>query len=102
MIEIHQGIVDLSYTFEEVRDILEKKETQKLITSGGKAFTASAGKTRDGRKVISFFQDGIEFARAYECCWGRYYNCNRTRIGMYTSALDCSMKKGYDPKLNVR
>ena len=93
MIEIHQGIVDLSYTFEEVWSIVGKKEFDGLITSGGKEFTASAGKTRDGRKVIRFFQDGIEFARAYECCWGRYYNCNRTRIVMYISALDCSIKK---------
>ena len=40
-----------------------------------------------GEKVIRFMQDNKEYARAYECCWGHYYNCNRTRIGMYCAAL---------------
>jgi len=38
--------------------------------------------------VIRFFHNGREYGRAYECCWGHYYNCNRTRIGMYVRALD--------------
>jgi hypothetical protein len=41
-----------------------------------------------GEKVIRFMHDNKEFAGAYECCCGRYYNCNKTRIGMYCTALD--------------
>ncbi|MDX1446801.1 glycosyltransferase family 2 protein, partial [Lishizhenia sp.] len=45
-----------------------------------------------GEEVIRFMQHGKEYARTYKCCWGRYYNCNRTRIGMYCVALDDAME----------
>ncbi|MCD6521434.1 hypothetical protein J7K56_01500 [Candidatus Calescamantes bacterium] len=91
MIEKHGGEVRLSHSFEEVWSLLKAKGPVKLATSTGKEFTAEAGITKDGRKVIRFFQAGREYARAYECCWGHYYNCNRTRFGMYAKALDAWM-----------
>jgi len=38
-------------------------------------------------KVIIFFKDGKEQARAYECCWGYRTNCHRTYIDCFTEAL---------------
>ena len=51
-----------------------------------KATTAAKGDHK-GKKVIRFFQDGKEYARAYECCWGFTTNCHGTYIGCYTAAI---------------
>ena len=54
-------------------------------------FEAEAHITTKGRhrgeRVIIFYQNDIEYARSYPCCWGRHVNCNRTWIGMYCKAL---------------
>ena len=63
-----------------------------LKTKSKTRFIAKANITQKGphtgEKVIRFMQVIKEYARAYECCWGHYYNCNRTCIGMYCVALD--------------
>lgn len=63
-----------------------------LETSVETGFTVRAAES-GGRKVIRFYQHGIEYGRAYKCCWGHYYNCNRARIGMYCKALDAAAKE---------
>ena len=92
MIEPHDGTVQLQNTFAFVHQWLSDKGDVVLTTSSGTQFTAQAGVTKrgphTGESVVRFFQDDIEFGRAYECCWGHYYNCNRTRVGMYCQALD--------------
>ena len=91
MIKPHQGSVQLFHSFDRAWNYLKKNGCLNLNTSVGTNFKACAGTTRDNRKVIRFFQKRNkekEYARAYECCWGHYYNCNRTRVGMYLKALD--------------
>ena len=88
----HAGRVELAHTFDEAWSFLNEKGALELVTDAGTPFTARASITRDGRRVIRFFQRGREYGRCYECCWGHYYNCNRTRIGMYTKALSQILK----------
>jgi hypothetical protein len=90
--EPHEGTLQLKHKFQKAFDWLEKSGPSKLKTNRGTDFIAQAEITQKGphtgEKVIRFMQDGKEYARAYECCWGRYYNCNRSRIGMYCPSLD--------------
>ena len=92
MFKPHEGTLQLTHNFQKAYHWLEKRGSSKLMTKRGTDFMATAEITRKGphtgEKVIRFIQDDKEYARAYECCWGRYYNCNRTRIGMYCTALD--------------
>jgi len=90
MVTAHQDEVHLLHTFNEVWNYFQENGSIDVITSVGTRFAANSSITRDGRPVARFFQKGIEYARAYECCWGHYYNCNRTRFGMYAKALDGS------------
>jgi S-adenosylmethionine hydrolase len=95
-IERHQGEVYLLHSFTEVWNSLKQTGDADLETSVGTKFRASVYNTRNGHPVIRIFQKNKkqeykEYARAYECCWGHYYNCNRTRIGMYVKALDNSI-----------
>lgn len=91
-IEPHQGEVDLQHRFEAVFNWLKRNGEVTLTTAAGTCFTARATITNNGphsgEQTIRFFQGGTEYARAYRCCWGHYYNCNRTRMGMYCQALD--------------
>ena len=91
MVESHQDQVRLANSFDEVYNKLKIGGNRKLSTSNDTLFLAGAYTARDGRLVIRFFQDELEYARCYPCCWGHYYNCNRTRIGMYCKALDKSI-----------
>jgi hypothetical protein len=88
MVKPHEGEVFLDCDFATAFNRLSGRGKIELHTDAGTPFSATASKTRDGREVIRFFQHGVEYARCYECCWGHYYNCNRTRIGMYVKALD--------------
>jgi len=92
MFEPHEGTLQLKHKFQKAFDWLKKSGPSELKTNRRTDFIAQAEITQKGphtgEKVMRFMQDGKEYARAYECCWGRYYNCNRTRIGMYCSALD--------------
>lgn len=96
MPEKHEGDVHLRHSFAQVHAWLQRVGPQELLSSGGSAFTAVAAVAESGshasEKVIRFYQrrDGkpAEYARCYACCWEHYYNCNRTRIGMYTQPLD--------------
>ena len=92
MFKPHEGTLQLKNRFKKAYKWLEKIESSELKTKSKTIFIAKANITQKGphagEKVIRFMQDNKESARAYECCWGRYYNCNRTRIGMYCSALD--------------
>lgn len=62
-------------------------------------FTAEAAVSKIGKRVIRFYQQGKEYARAYKCCWGHYYNCSRARIGIYCSALDAAAKPWSEGKV---
>ncbi len=95
MIKAHDGYIEHKHSFSEVYSFLNGNNKIKLSTSTGKEFIANAAITQDGRKVIRFNRKGIESARAYECCWGHYYNCNRTRFGMYAKALDETLRGRY-------
>jgi hypothetical protein len=92
MFEAHEGTLQLKHKFYKAYNCLEKIESSELKTKSGTGFIAKANITQKGphtgEKVVRFMQDNKESARAYECCWGRYYNCNRSRVGMYCSVLD--------------
>jgi hypothetical protein len=95
MVEPHQDTVAPDNTFRDAYYWLQKNGLVSLVTKKGTNFDASAticqSGGHSGEKVIRFFQNKQEYGRAYECCWGRYYNCNRTRIGMYCAALDSAL-----------
>ena len=92
MFETHEGTLQLRHKFEEAYNWLEKSGPAELKTKSRTPFVAKAKITQkgphSGERVIQFIQKDREYARAYECCWGHYYNCNRSRIGMYCAALD--------------
>ena len=94
-IEPHQGEVNLNYSFEDVFCNIERRGEVPSRTSVGVNFTAKATITmsgiHNGEATIRFFHGGRENARAYRYCWGHYYNCNGTRIGMYCQALDVAI-----------
>jgi hypothetical protein len=60
-------------------------------TGNGTPFTATAQHalrgTHRGQRVIVFRSDGVERARAYECCWTHRTNCNCTYVDCYVLAL---------------
>ena len=95
MFEPHEGTLQLKNKFQKVYNWLEKCGPAELKTKSGTRFIAKANITQKGphtgEEVIRFMQDGKEYGRAYECCWGHYYNCNRTRIGMYCAAVDLAV-----------
>jgi hypothetical protein len=95
MFEAHKGTVTLRHTFDSAHDWLRSKGEVALNTAADTHFTARAEITKHGshagEAVIRFFQDSAEYGRSYKCCWGHYYNCNRTRSGMYCEALDSTM-----------
>lgn len=95
MITEHEGTVELQRSLDSVHKWLRSKGKVDLKTAEGTRFTAQAEITKkgvhSGEPVIRFLQHGAEYARSYECCWGHYYNCNRTRIGMYCKALDLAV-----------
>lgn len=96
MVDPHEGVVSLRNTFKDMWEFLKGKGEIRLQTDKkGTPFTTKASMTKKGihrgEQVIRFFRNRTEMARSYECCWGHYHNCNRTRIGMYCKALDASI-----------
>jgi hypothetical protein len=95
MPKTHRDAVALQHGFSPSHQWLQSRGETALITAAGTCFTARADLTgrgqHAGEQVIRFFQASTEFARAYKCCWGHYYNCNGTRIGMYCQALDSAI-----------
>jgi uncharacterized protein YjbI with pentapeptide repeats len=98
MIAKHDRREERTHTFDQVWERLNDVGAQQLTTRAGTAFVAKAAITtrgnRKGEPVIRYFQHGQEYGRCYECCWEHYYNCNRTRIGMYSKAVDEWMGSG--------
>ena len=98
MVNPHQDTVELHHSFEEVYAWLDRMGSSKLVTEAGTRFEAFASKGQKGEHldepVIKFFQDGKEYGRSYGCCWGHYYNCNCTRIGMYCKSVDNAIFEG--------
>ena len=95
-IKQHGGSVKLQNDFVPVHKWLERQGEVKLTTKRkDTAFTArteiAIRGIHSGKPVIIFSHKEKEYARAYECCWRCYYNCNRTRIGMYCKALDSAV-----------
>ncbi len=92
MIKPHEGSVSYANTFMKAYDWLDKHGPIELLTKKKTPFVVESSiVTRGphvGEAVIIFRQGKMEYARSYECCWGHHHNCNRTRIGMYCSALD--------------
>jgi hypothetical protein len=88
LINAHDGVVEQKRGFLDTWTALSARGPVSAMTTTGKQFDSLATVTGDGRKAIVFKRNGLESARAYECCWGHYYNCNRTRFGMYSKALD--------------
>ena len=92
----HEGIVKLSQEFDDVHEWLRALGQVELVTKIGTRFPARANVATSGQhrgeSVVRLFQDGREFGRTYACCWGHYYNCNRTQIGMYCEALALAMR----------
>jgi hypothetical protein len=88
----HEGLEERAHTFDHVWEWLNSAGPQELTTRAGTTFVAKAAITtkgkRSGERVIRYFQNEQEYGRCYECCWKHYYNCNRTRIGMYSQSLD--------------
>ncbi len=84
----HTGILQMKHSFNDIWDYLDNEGPFHLNTSTGTEFEARAAISGEDEPVIKFFQKGMEYARAYECCWGHYYNCNRTRFGMYAKGLE--------------
>lgn len=105
MITKHQGTVELKNDFTPVFELLRSQGGADLKTSAGSSFIAKASTAgrgnHSGEPVITFFQNGTEFARSYRCCWGHYYNCNRARIGMYCKALDDVLDGGSSSGLHL-
>lgn len=95
MFEPHEGTLQLINKFQKAYKWLDKLGPTHLKTKSGTRFIAKANITQkgphNGEEVIRFMQGGKEYARAYDCCWGHYYNCNRTRIGMYCAAVDLAI-----------
>ena len=93
----HEGIVNLKNSFDEACNFLKQVGKFETITPKGTTFFAEVGQVtkgeRSGQMVIKFFQKDLEFGRSYRCCWGKYYSCNRTRIGMYCKTLDSAIGK---------
>ena len=96
MFEPHEGNVHLDCDFNKVWASLKGTGELSLQTEiEGNPFIAMASVATKGKhlgeRVIVFLheKDGkrTESARGYECCWGHYYNCYGTRIGMYFKAL---------------
>jgi hypothetical protein len=87
----HEGLVSLRHSFDSVWKTLRVKP-QTLETDRGAHFTALANVTssgkHEGENTIRILNGKNEYARVYSCCWGKYYNCYGTRIGMYCKALD--------------
>jgi hypothetical protein len=98
MVNPHQDTVELHHSFEDAYTWLDRRGSSKLVTEAGTSFEAFASKGQRGEHldepVIKFFQDGKEYGRSYACCWGHYYNCNCTRIGMYCKAVDKAILEG--------
>lgn len=92
MIQKHEGQEVRAHTFDQAWERLNACGDQELNTRAGTPFVARAANTtrgkREGERVIRYFQHRQEYGRCYECCWEHYYNCNRTRIGMYSTAVD--------------
>jgi len=92
---VHGGDIQLKNKFNDTWNHLNKTGETKLQTSTGSQFIAKASITNSGphrgEKTIKFMVGKTEYARSYPCCWGHYYNCNRTRHGMYCKALDESI-----------
>lgn len=91
MFEPHEGTLRLKHRFNKAYKWLDQYGQSELVTKRGTEFVSRAEITpkgpHAGEKVVRFMHDNKEVARAYECCWGRYYNCSRARIGMYCKAV---------------
>ena len=106
MFEPHEGTLQLKHTFQKAYSWLETNGSIELNTISGTRFIAKANIAQkgphNGEKIIRFMKDNKEYARTYECCWSRYYNCNRTRIGMYCKAIDVTILSFYISLIDLK
>ena len=107
MSNAHEREVSLANTFNKAHAWLKRFGPLDLQTREGTDFTAAAQINRKGprkgKKCITFtsFKRGGLSSRqyTYNCCWGHYYNCYGTRIGMYCMPLDWEIEQ-YSPNLS--
>jgi hypothetical protein len=96
----HAGEVALSNTFNKAYSWLKKFGPQDLQTRAGTDFTAAAQINkkgpRKGNKAVTFSSTNNRVQYAYHCCWGHYYNCYGTLVGMYCRSLDWEIEE-YNP-----
>jgi hypothetical protein len=88
----HQGTATNPLSFDAAYRLLTANPNNQYQTTGNNsAFIAIAttGKrgAHEGERVIIFKSNGVEMARAYECCWGYQTNCNNAYIDCYTQAI---------------
>jgi hypothetical protein len=88
----HFGKIKNSKTFEKACFFILNNSDKIYATTGNDTpFTAKVSVTTRGKHkgtpVIRFFTEGIEKARAYECCWNHKTNCNKTHIDCYSKAI---------------
>ena len=91
-LDAHSRVVNNKLSFHETYIMAQQNPEFIFYTSGNNTpFTISSSITTRGKHkgepVIIFRTDGVERARAYECCWGHVTNCGRTYIDCYTSTL---------------
>lgn len=87
----HSGFVNNPKTFQQAYEEITNNPGRTYRTDAGTLFECEARITskgpHEGEKLIIFKQAGIEMARAYECCWGKQTNCNRTYIDSYSREI---------------
>jgi hypothetical protein len=93
----HRGDVQVVNSFQAVHTWLSQNGPSALTTAKGTHFEARPDRARKGTHkgelVIRFFQEGKEYGRSYECCWGHRQNCYGTYIGIYCTALDAEVSR---------
>ena len=76
MFEPQEGTPQFEHKFQKEYNWLETNGSLELNTKSGTRIVAKADITQKGphtgERVIRFMQGNKEYARAYECCWGRY------------------------------
>ena len=90
----HERRVAVNERFADIWQWLRAGGPQRVTSTGGQDFTASAHIPRKGYHigqkaiVIKDAATGQIDAYIYECCWGRGENDSGTWIGQYVEPLD--------------
>ncbi len=88
----HSGQANNALTFQQAFAQASANPGRVYYTTGNQTpFTVHATQGQKGAHantpVLKFITDGVERARAYDCCWGYRTNSNSTHIDIYTEAV---------------